>query len=68
MFAARIGYYYESQKQGGRQYFTPGLGLKYEFLGINVSYLVPAGSGVTRNPLSNTLRFGLTFDLDGNKE
>jgi hypothetical protein len=64
-FAFRLGYFYESKDQGGRQYFTMGVGLKYNMLGLNFSYLIPSGSGITRNPLSNTIRFGLTFDLDG---
>lgn len=64
-FALRLGYFYESQSQGGRQYFTMGVGLKYNMLGLNFSYLIPSGSGITRNPLSNTIRFGLIFDLDG---
>ena len=62
-FALRTGYYYESQSQGGRQYVTMGLGLKYQGFGLNFSYLVPSGSGTTRNPLSNTIRFGVIFDL-----
>jgi hypothetical protein len=33
--------------------------------GLNVSYIVPSGSGINQNPLSNTLRFSLLFDLDG---
>ena len=64
-FAFRLGYFYESKEQGGRQYFTMGVGLKYNMLGLNFSYLIPSGSGITRNPLSNTIRFGLVFDLDG---
>src|SRR5450432_4750750 len=64
-FAFRLGYFYESKDQGGRQYFTMGIGLKYNMLGLNFSYLIPSGSGITRNPLSNTIRFGLVFDLDG---
>jgi hypothetical protein len=64
-FSFRLGYFYESQDQGGRQYFTMGIGLKYNMLGLNFSYLIPSGSGITRNPLSNTIRFGLIFDLDG---
>jgi hypothetical protein len=64
-FMFRLGYFYESQAQGGRQYFTMGVGLKYNMLGLNFSYLIPSGSGITRNPLSNTIRFGLVFDLDG---
>jgi len=64
-FAFRLGYFYESKEQGGRQYFTMGVGLKYNMIGLNFSYLIPSGSGITRNPLSNTIRFGLVFDLDG---
>ena len=64
-FAFRLGYFYEDVSQGGRQYFTLGVGLKYNMLGLNFSYLVPSGSGITRNPLSNTIRFGLVFDMDG---
>jgi hypothetical protein len=64
-FAFRLGYFYENKEQGGRQYFTLGVGLKYNMLGLNFSYLIPSGSGITRNPLSNTIRFGLIFDLGG---
>ena len=66
-FAVRAGYFYEDVSQGNRKYFTAGLGLKYNVIGINLSYLVPSGQGITRNPLSNTLRFGISFDLDGSK-
>lgn len=63
-FFARAGYYYETKEAGDRRYFTAGVGVKYNFIGLNFSYLAPSGNGVTRNPLSNTLRLGLTFDLD----
>jgi hypothetical protein len=65
-FFFRMGYYYEDPTKGDRKYFSVGLGLKYNVMGLNFSYLVPSGSGTNRNPLSNTLRFGLTFDLDSN--
>lgn len=64
-FFARAGYFYEDKSQGGRKYITMGVGVRYNFIGANFSYLIPSGSGVTRNPLSNTVRFGLTFDLSG---
>ncbi len=64
LFFLRTGYFYEDKTQGNRQYFSVGIGLKYSNIGLNFSYLVPSGNGVTRNPLSNTLRFGLLFDLD----
>ncbi len=63
-FALRAGYFYENKNNGDRQYFTCGLGVKYNVFGLNFSYLVPSGSGIARNPLSNTLRFSLTFDFD----
>jgi len=63
-FFFRAGYFYEDKTKGNRKYFTVGLGVKYNVFGLNFSYLVPSGSGVNRNPLSNTLRFGLIFDLD----
>jgi hypothetical protein len=67
-FMARVGYYYEDNSQGGRKYFTVGVGLRYSVMELNFSYLVPSGNGVTRNPLSNTIRFGLSFDLDNDKK
>jgi hypothetical protein len=63
-FAVRAGYFYEDKSNGDRQYLTCGLGVKYNVFQINASYLVPQGSGTTRNPLSNTLRFSLIFEFD----
>ena len=63
-FFFRTGYYYEDRGQGDRKYFSVGVGLNYNVMGLNFSYLVPSGNGLTRNPLSNTLRFGLSFNLD----
>ncbi|RYF91139.1 MAG: type IX secretion system outer membrane channel protein PorV [Chitinophagaceae bacterium] len=63
-FALRAGYFYESPLKGNRKYFTVGAGLNYNMFGLNFSYLLPSGSGINRNPLSNTLRFSLNFNLD----
>ena len=63
-FFARAGYFYEDKTKGNRQFFTVGVGVKYNMFGLNFSYLVPSGSGVNRNPLSNTIRFGLVLNLD----
>jgi hypothetical protein len=41
-----------------------GAGLNYNVFGLNFSYLIPSGNGVNRNPLSNTLRFSILFNLD----
>lgn len=62
--AFRAGYFYEDKDNGDRQYITCGAGVKYNVFQLNASYLVPQGSGVTRNPLSNTLRFSLIFEFD----
>ncbi len=62
-FMFRAGYYYEDVSRGNRKYFSAGVGFKYDVYGINLSYLVPSGNGITRNPLSNTLRLGVVFDL-----
>lgn len=65
-FLFRAGYFYEAPTKGDRQYFTVGAGLNYNMFGLNFSYLIPSGSGVNRNPLSNTLRFSLLLNLDQN--
>ena len=64
-FALRTGYFYEDKTKGNRRYFTMGVGIKYNNFGLDFSYLLPSGSGVDRNPLSNTLRFSLHFNFDG---
>lgn len=67
-FALRAGYFYEDKTKGNRKYFTLGAGIRYNVFGLNFSYIVPSGSGVNQNPLSNTLRFSLVFDLGQNAE
>jgi hypothetical protein len=63
-FFARAGYFYESKQKGDRRFLSLGVGVKYNVFGLNFAYLVPSGSGVSRNPLSNTLRFSLMFDFN----
>jgi hypothetical protein len=57
-----------AKNKGNRKYFTVGVGLKYNVFGLNFSYLVPSGAGINRNPLSNTLRFGLILNMDESEE
>lgn len=65
VFAARLGYYWEHQNKGGRQFLTAGLGLRYNVFGIDFAYLVP----FERNhPLAETLRFTLLFNFDGKQK
>lgn len=61
-FAVRSGYFFEDPTKGGRQFFTVGLGLRYNVFGLDFSYLVPTSNN--QNPLDNTLRFTLIFNLD----
>ena len=63
-FGVRAGYFYEDVSNGDRQFLTCGLGIKYNVFQINASYIIPQGNGITRNPLSNTLRFSLMFEFD----
>ncbi|HMU45247.1 MAG TPA: type IX secretion system outer membrane channel protein PorV [Chitinophagaceae bacterium] len=63
-FALRAGYFYENKTKGNRRYFTTGLGVKYNVFNFNFAYLIPTGNGVSRNPLSNTLRFSVLFDFN----
>ena len=63
-FSFRAGYFNESATKGNRKYFTIGAGVNYNMFGLNFSYLIPSGAGVSRNPLANTVRFGLIFNLD----
>ena len=63
LLAVRGGYFFESQSKGGRQFFTLGVGLKYNVIGFDISYL----AAVSRNnPLANTVRFSIRFDLGSN--
>ena len=61
-FHLRAGYFLDNNKNlGSMQYFTVGSSFQYQQSKFNISYLVPTGGGLTRNPLSNTLRFGSIF-------
>lgn len=60
-FALRTGYFSESKEKGSRRYFTLGAGFDVSIIDIDVSYLFSTSS--VRNPLENTLRFSLTFNL-----
>lgn len=62
-FSFRAGYFYENPTKGNRKYFSVGAGLNYNVFGLNFAYLLPSGSGTNRNPLSNTLRFSLVFNV-----
>lgn len=60
-FALRAGYFHESEVKGNRQYFTIGAGFRTNALNVDLSYLI--NSSDVNNPLENSLRFSLSFDL-----
>lgn len=60
-FALRSGFFYENPFKGNRKFLTFGAGFRFNVFGLDLSYLVPIE---TRNPLENTLRFSLLFDID----
>lgn len=63
-FFARGGYFHESQNKGNRKYFALGAGFRMNVFKLDVSYLI---STAQSNPLDQTLRFSLSFDMDGLK-
>ena len=60
-FAFRAGYFHENAKKGARSYFTVGAGFKFRAASVDFSYLFNASD--INNPLENTLRFSLGFNL-----
>jgi len=63
-FFVRGGYFHESQYKGNRQYFTAGAGFKLNIFQLDASYVIATTQS---NPLDQTLRFTLSFDLFGLK-
>lgn len=63
-FFVRGGYFYENANKGNRQYFSVGAGFRMSVFQLDAAYLV---STVPSNPLDQTLRFSLSFDMDGIK-
>ena len=60
-FMVRTGYFNESEEKGSRKYFTLGAGFRFKATQIDLSYLFSTSQ--VRNPVENTLRFSLTFNL-----
>ena len=69
IFSLRGGYFLENMDKGGRKFLTLGLGIKYNNLGVDFSYL---STPQNDHPLAETMRFSLSFlfdnvdDVDGN--
>lgn len=61
-FFLRAGYHYEHPNKGNRKYYTLGAGFKMNVFSIDAGYVISAAQ---TNPLDQTLRFSLSFDMDG---
>ncbi len=64
-FFLRAGYHHESENKGNRKYFTMGAGFKMKVFSLDAGYVVATAKS---NPLDQTLRFTLSFDMDGIKD
>jgi len=64
-FSLRAGYHHESENKGNRKYFTVGGGFRMSVFSLDVGYVI---STAQSNPLDQTLRFSLAFDMDGIKD
>ena len=64
-FALRAGYHHESENKGNRKYFTVGAGFKMSVFSLDAGYVIATAKS---NPLDQTLRFTLSFDMDGIKD
>ena len=64
-FSLRAGYHNESENKGNRKYFTVGAGFKMSVFSLDAGYVIATAKS---NPLDQTLRFTLTFDMDGIKD
>ena len=64
-FSLRAGYHHESESKSNRKYFTVGGGFRMSVFSLDVGYVI---STAQSNPLDQTLRFTLAFDMDGIKD
>ena len=64
-FFARVGYSYENYYKGNRNVITFGAGFHLSIVTLDVSYCVGLAAS---NPLDQTMRFTLGFDLYGIKD
>ena len=63
--SVRAGYHHESANKGNRKYFTVGAGFKMSAFTLDAGYVIATAKS---NPLDQTMRFSLTFDMDGLKD
>lgn len=64
-FFARFGYSYENYYKGNRNYLTVGAGFHLSIFSLDAAYCIGLAAS---NPLDQTMRFTVGFDLAGIKD
>ncbi len=64
-FMVRCGYHHENENKGNRKYVTAGAGFHMSVFTVDAAYVFAVSQS---NPLDQTMRFSLSFDLDGMKD
>ncbi len=64
-FTLRAGYHHQAESKGNLKYFTVGGGFRMSVFSLDVGYVIATAK---TNPLDQTLRFTLAFDMDGIKD
>lgn len=64
-FFGRVGYSHENFWKGNRRYVTVGAGFHLSIFSLDFAYCIATAPS---NPLDQTMRFTLGFDLDGIKD
>ena len=64
-FTVRAGYHHQSENKGNLKYFTVGAGFRMNVFSLDAAYVIATAKS---NPLDQTLRFTLAFDMDGIKD
>lgn len=61
-FSVRTGYHHENEYKGNRRYVSFGAGYRSSGFQVDAAYLVSVAQS---NPMDQTLRLSLGFDIDG---
>lgn len=63
LFSARAGYHHNHENKGNLKYATVGLGIKYQMINVDASYVFTVGQANSNSALANTVRISLGFDI-----
>lgn len=63
MFSARLGYHNNPPDKGNLKYMSAGVGVRYQMMEVNASYIFAVGNANRNSALANTIRISLGFDI-----